>query len=118
MDIEAALKAELASYDHTEWSGEIGGQPITLCAKPLSSADITAVRRKHPDFTTQPTPSGMIMLIMRKSVDGDGNRVFTPKHGPLFERLKTTVVTDIFNDLFGSQFEDDDDETSEERVKK
>jgi len=118
MDVEALLKSELSSYEATSWTGGIGGTEITLYAKPLTSKDISSVRRNFPDFMTSPSPAGMIHLIMSKASDADENRVFTPKHRPLLERLKTTLIGEIFTTLFADQLDEDDDEQFGDRVEK
>lgn len=118
-DVDKALAAEIGSYDRSEWSGEIGGQSVTLYAPPISPRDIEMVARHQPDFATNPRPSGMARLILMKAQDENGAKVFSVnKHMPLFERMSANKIGEIFGDLFGEAFSADADEELEDRAKK
>lgn len=116
MDIERILKAEVASYQSSEWTGVLGGEEITLYARPLSPADVKTIRRKFPEFTTQPEPAAMVEAILLKAKDEHGNTVFKPKHGAILNRCKTDVIGNIFEALFGDQFTAEDESEFQERV--
>jgi len=115
-DIESLLKAELASYGTSQWTGEIGGQEITLYAKPLSPADNSRVLRKFPNFNTTMEFGGMVEYIILKATDADGKRVFNESHRVLLSRMSSDKVAEIFNGLFGDQLEDDSDEGGDDKV--
>ena len=115
MDIGELLKAESGSYDNGEWTGLIGGEEVTLYARPLSPADETRITKKFPNFMQNPGTAGMAYAIALKAVDEEGNRVFSPgKHLTLLNRLKMELIADIFGGLFGDQVEEynDDGETA------
>lgn len=107
MNIESLLKKEIASYGLNEWTGEIGGEEVTLYSKPLSPADNARVLKKYPNFNTSMEFAGMVEYIIIKAVDADGNRVFTEKHRPFLSRFNQTKIGEIFNTLFGDQLDED-----------
>lgn len=112
-----SLKAEIAAYEESEWSGEIAGQPVTLYSKPLTTDDLTRISRRHPGFQQAPSLDGMIDLILLKARDDKGDRAFDKTDRPLLARLNATKIGSIFGDLFGSQLESQTEEDHEERVK-
>lgn len=108
MDITQLLTNEIQSYELNEWSGTLGGEALTLYAKPLSPYDVDQVLKKHPDFLTTMSPGAMADLICRKAVDENGKNVFIlNQHRPILERLKVDIVAEIFAALFGDAFEED-----------
>lgn len=112
-----ALKAEIASYDDSDWTGELGGEIITLLAKPLTPADFTKIGRKHPDFGHRPSLEGMVDMLIMKTHDDTGSLAFDKGDKPLMMRVGTTKIGDIFHTLFGSQLDDYGDEEHEDAVK-
>lgn len=117
-DIEALLRAEIGDYEGNTAEIELGGDIVTLRAKPLTGLDITDIRRRHPDFTVNPSPEGMVDMIIRKARLEDGvTPAFTIKHKPLLQRLRVDKVAKVFADLFGDQMEDQTEEMQEERRK-
>jgi hypothetical protein len=113
-----ALRAEVSSYADSTWSGELGGQPVTLTATPLTTKDMTALRRQYPDFQVNPSLAGMLDLIMMKARDEAGEKAFDLADKPFLLRVSATKVGEIFGALFGSQFEPEDEQGFEERKKK
>lgn len=113
-----ALKAEIASYVDSTWSGEVGGQQLILSAGPLSTKDMTWIRRQYPDFQVNPSLAGMIELIIMKARDPDGEKAFDLTDKPFLSRLATNRVGEIFGALFGDQFEPETEAGFEERKKK
>jgi len=115
MNIESLLKKELASYGLNEWVGEVGGEEVTLYAKPLSPADNARVTRKFPNFNNTMEFAGMVEYIVIKAVDSEGNKVFSEKTKPLLMRLNQTKVGEIFNALFADQL-DENESDHEDKV--
>ena len=119
IDITAALKAEIGSYTRNEWSGQIGGQEVTLYSKPITPGDISYVTRHQADFVSAPAPAGMAELIIHKAEDEHGNKVFSRgKHLVFLTRMKTNMIGEIFAGLFGDSFATDADDELEARVGK
>ncbi len=114
MDISALLKNEVSSYKSNQWTGLLGGQEVTLYAKPMSPADNARVLKKYPNFNNSMEFSGMVEYIIIKATDADGNRVFSEKERPLLMRFDQTKIGEIFNALFGDQLDDDDEKRGQE----
>lgn len=105
-----ALKTEVGSYGDREWEGKIGETELKLFAQPLSPADVEKVRRKYPDFMSQPEPAAMVNIICDKAKDEEGNKAFAVAlDGPLMKRMKVSAIGEIFQALFGDDFDDDTD---------
>jgi hypothetical protein len=112
-----ALRSEVSSYADSVWTGELGGQTVTILAAPLTPKDMAAVRRSHPDFQVNPSLTGMIELIIMKAKDEAGDKAFDITDKPFLLRASATKIGEMFGGLFGSQFEPDDEEAFEERKK-
>lgn len=111
-----ALRAEVTGYDNTEWTGRLGGEEVTLFAKPATSADMERISNRHPGFLTQPSMGGMIDMIILKATDSDGESAFDKGDRIFLMRMSTDKIGEIFRTLFGKQFIEDDDEAFEDRV--
>ena len=116
MSLSALIAAEVASYEDTEWTGQIGGETVTLTSSPLTGADMTFVTRRHPNFLSSPTFEGMVELLVRKARTEKGDHAFSVKDKPVLMRFNTDKIAEMFGALFEGQF-DDDDESHEARVK-
>lgn len=112
-----ALKAEISSYAGSSWTGELGGQQITLTATPITPKDMSVIRRTHPDFQTNPSLPGMLDLIILKARDDSGEAAFDLTDKPFLMRISASKVGEIFGGLFGSQFEAEDEQGFEDRKK-
>ena len=113
-ELKELLKAEVAGYDAREWTGEIGGKEVKLYALPLSPADVERVRKKYPEFTTQPEPSAMVNVVCDKAYTTPdlqaGTKAFSINiHGRYFKQAKVELIGSIFQALFGDDFDDDTD---------
>lgn len=111
-----ALIEEAKSYKDTEWKGTLGTLEVTLAARPITPADMSAIARAHPDFARSPTMDGMIDLIILKAREPDGSRSFDKGDKPLLTKVGTNKVGEIFSALFGNQMVEDTEEEFEERV--
>lgn len=111
VDLNALLKAEISSYEAREWVGEIGGSEVKLYAMPLSPADVEKVRRKYPEFTTQPEPSAMVNVVCDKAYqtpDCTGPKALSINIGGKYlKQAKVELIGNIFKELFGDDFDDD-----------
>lgn len=110
MDIDALVSNEAKSLNDElrEWTGEIGGEKVSLFSTPLSPYDGKRVEKKYPGFYDSPSPAAMAYLICLKAIDGNGAQVFKPtKHAPIMERWGLTKISDIASVLFKGDFEED-----------
>jgi hypothetical protein len=118
MDLLALIKREIASTDRNSWTGEVAGETVTLYAKPFTPAHTKHLRAKGiPDFVSNPSPEGMVEIIVQFSEFESGERAF-PKPGvatPVVMRWGMDKISEIFSDLFGMEFSEDDDDV-EDRV--
>lgn len=112
-----AVRNEISSYAGSTWTGELGGQKITLTATPITPKDMSVIRRAHPDFQTNPSLPGMLDLIILKARDDAGEAAFDLADKPFLMRMSATKVGEIFGGLFGSQFEAEDEQGFEDRKK-
>ena len=120
VDFNALIQQEVQSQheDRGEWSGSLGGQDVTIYAKPLCAADHEYVaKRGHRDFLVNPTIAGMVEMLARKAEDENGNKIFKPNRDvPVLKRLGQDKIGDIFRSLFGDQVEPETADQFEERV--
>lgn len=101
-----ALRSEVGSYDDTEWRGRLGTHDVHLFAKPLTSADFSQVSRKHPDFMSNPTPEGMVDMLILKCRGENDVKAFDRGDKPVLMRVNTNVLGEIFAALFGTQLDE------------
>ena len=115
MDMLALLTAQVNAEADTLASTELvlGGQSVTLKASALTAQDMTVLKRKHPDFMSNPSMEGMVDLLIRKARLADGEKAFTLEHKPLLMRLALNLVSGAFGELFGEQLVADEPEVLE-----
>lgn len=109
MDMKAILAAEIESYPTKTWTGKLGGQDVTLHARPISANDVAKVRKVSPDFPFSFDPVGMAEAIALKATDAEGQLVFDAHTVTILKRLRSGVVSDIFMTLFSDALETDED---------
>lgn len=109
MDIDKLVSDEAKSLkdDVREWTGEIGGQEVTLYSTPMSPYDGKMVSKKYRHFYDTPCPSSMSYLICLKAVDENGKKVFKPTHAPIMERWGLDKIVSISQKLFKGDFEEE-----------
>lgn len=112
-----ALKAEVGSYDDSEWQGQLGGHEVTLVTQPINSKDISEISRKHPNFTVAPSPEAMVDLMILKCRDENGTKAFDRGDKPFLMRVKTDKIGEIFGELFGGQLDEYTEDDVEDDVK-
>lgn len=124
VDFSALLRAEVRDQGQklSEWKGELGGQSVTLYSKPLTPADNHQVLGKYPNFNNSFDMGGMVLYIVLKAQDEDGNLVFSAKDTPVLMRMGQDKIQEIFGGLFGTFIEEIEDEDTaeakhEDRVK-
>lgn len=94
-----------------------GGTVVNLIAKPLRPADFVPLKRNHPDFVSNPTPEGMVELIIAKARDAaDDTPAFDVRDRAFLMRMDTVVIGRIFSDLFGGQMTKAADDEIKEKV--
>lgn len=113
------LQAHLSTTQFTQATMELGDKVITLAAKPLTAADMMAIKRAHPDFGNNPTLEGMVDLLILKArvEDGDGQKAFDKADKPFLLRLDMNLIGNVFGDLFSKQMAATSDESTVDEKK-
>ena len=85
----------------SEWGED--NKPLKIYVSDITGGDIDKIQRKHKDFLNNATIAAMVDLIILKSEDADGNRIFSleDKYTLLGEpvNLIADVSTQIFNNI-------------------
>lgn len=111
VDFSALIREEVASGKRSQWNGTLGGQTVTLYAKPLTPADNAKVLRKYPNFNVSMDLGGMAMYIALKAEDEDGNLAFSlGRDLPVLMRFGQNKIGELFQGLFADQVDDIDGE--------
>lgn len=96
----AAKRAEKErGFVDVEAWGE-GDQTLRLYFHEVSAKDIEKVQRKHKDFLSSPTMSGMVDMIISKCEDEQGEKVFTLEDKPILMRETINVIALVFGAIF------------------
>lgn len=126
IDFSALIRSEVQQQGQTrsQWTGQLGGETVTLYSKPLTPADNHQVLGKYPNFNTSFDMGGMVHYIALKAEDADGNKVFSlTKDGPVLMHVGQDKIQDIFTGLFQKfmdeihEPEDQAEKSHEARVK-
>ena len=113
MDMMALLRAQVEAEAEIFATSTIvlGGVEITLTSTALTGQDMTFARKKQADFMSNPSMETMVDLLIRKAkLASGGGAAFDLTHKPMLLRLKTSLVSGVFSDLFGDQLVTDDPE--------
>jgi len=82
-----------------EWGEE--GQPLIIYSGAITAGDIDKLQRKHKDFLSNMTVTGMVDLIIAKAEDVDGKRLFTLEDKMYLMKESVTLISDIAGRMFG-----------------
>jgi len=97
--IAARRALQRKQIEVVEW-GEDGNALIIYCG-PITAGDIDKLQRKHKDFLSNMTITGMIDLIIAKAEDADGKRLFTLEDKMYLMKESVTLISDIAGKMFG-----------------
>jgi len=96
--IAARRALQRKQIEVVEW-GEDGNALIIYCG-PITAGDIDKLQRKHKDFLSNMTITGMIDLIIAKAEDADGKRLFTLEDKMYLMKESVTLISDIAGKMF------------------
>ena len=82
-----------------EW-GDDG--PLDIYAGTLTCHDVDRVQKKHKDFLMNMTIEAMVDLIILKSENGDGDKLFSLEDKPHLMGEPVIVVSRVAGEVFGS----------------
>ena len=60
-----------------------------------------ALQRKHKDFLSNMTITGMVDLIINKAEDADGKRLFTLEDKMYLMKESVALISDVAAQMFG-----------------
>ena len=98
--IAARRALQRKQIEVVEW-GESEDQPLILYCGPITAGDIDKLQRKHKDFLSNMTITGMVDLIINKAEDADGKRLFTLEDKMYLMKESVTLISDIAGKMFG-----------------
>ena len=82
-----------------EWGED--GEPLVIYSGSITAGDIDKLQRKHKDFLSNMTVTGMVDLIIAKAEDVDGKRLFTLEDKMYLMKESVTLISDIAGKMFG-----------------
>lgn len=88
------------STEVEEW-GE-GDTPLQLYFGPVTARDIDRVQRKHGEFLSNPTIASMVELIIIKSEDAEGEKLFTIEDKAILMNEPLTLIAELFGKIFSA----------------
>jgi hypothetical protein len=83
-----------------EWGDD--DQPLQIYASALTCQEFDRIQKKHKDFLSNMTVEGMVDLLILKSENQDGEKMFTLEDKPHLMREPLTLVMKIGAEVFGS----------------
>lgn len=103
----AAKRAEQQrdSFDVEEW-GE-ADDPLRLYFNHVSARDIEKVQRKYPSFLTETSMSSMVEMIILKSEDENGEKLFTLEDKATLLGEPINTIAKVFGAVFNAETPED-----------
>lgn len=98
--LRSKISNELVQVEIPEW-GE-GDEPMVIYTKNITCGDFQKLQRKHPDFLNNQTISGLVDLIILKSLDENGERAFSDSDKPIFMSMPLAQVSDVAAKIMGN----------------
>lgn len=83
-----------------EWGED--DAPLLMYISSLTCSDLDKLQRKHKDFITNPTISGMVDMIILKAEDKEGEKLFTLEDKPFLMREELNTVSKIAGEMFST----------------
>ena len=96
--IAARRALQRKQIEVVEWGEE--DQPLIIYCGPITAGDIDKLQRKHKDFLSNMTITGMVDLIINKAEDVDGKRLFTLEDKMYLMKESVTLISDIAGKMF------------------
>jgi hypothetical protein len=87
--------------DVAEW-GEPGA-PEKVYYGPLLAGELNRIQRKHPSFLQSASFDAMVDLIILKSENGQGEKLFTLEDKPVLMREEVNVISRLAGALMSGQ---------------
>ena len=83
------------------------GKIFTFYFEAMTFRDLSKLQKKHPNFLNEQTADAMVDLVIMKSLDAQGNKVFD--HGHKFHLMseELEVIPKMFGAIFNSASEEE-----------
>lgn len=83
------------------------GKVFTFYFEAMTLRDLSKLQKKHPNFINDQTADAMVDLVIMKTLDAQGNKVFD--HGHKFKLMseKLEVVPKMFGAIFNGASEEE-----------
>ena len=98
--IKERLNAAPASFYVKEWDS-------TIYCTPLTCGETSKLQAKHPDFLTKFSGDAQVELIIMKSLDKNGEKIFDLEDKPYLLRENMTVISTVSSQIVGAQISED-----------
>ena len=84
-----------------------GGEIFAFYFEPMTARDLSKIQKKHPNFVNEQTVDAMVDVVIMKSLDAQGNKVFD--HGHKFHLMSEEfeVIPKMFGAIFNSASEEE-----------
>lgn len=84
-----------------EWGEQ--GKPEKVYYGPLLAGELNRIQRKHPSFLQSASFDAMVDLIILKSENGQGEKLFTLEDKPVLMREEVNVISRLAGALMSGQ---------------
>jgi hypothetical protein len=78
----------------------LGGEPVTIYAKPLTGMEIDKIITRHPKFATNPTNAAIVDIIIMKAEVESGEAAFDVGDKPALLMRDISLLTQMHQGLF------------------
>lgn len=79
-----------------EWAEEV---PV-IYVRPLTAGDVDRIQKKHKDFINNPTIAGMVDLVILKSEDEQGDKLFSLEDRAFLMGEPLSVISQVAEQMF------------------
>ena len=87
---------------HVEQWADEDGNPFVIHCRPITCYDLNEIQKKHPRILESPTVGAMVDLILMKSEDEGGDKLFTSAEDRIdLMGEETEVISAIAESMFG-----------------
>lgn len=98
--IAANRQASRRKVAVSEWGED--GKPLEIFAGVLTCHDVDRLQKKHKDFLANMSVEAMVDLIILKSENESGDKLFSLEDKPVLMREPVLLVTRVAGEIFGS----------------
>jgi hypothetical protein len=98
--IRAKSSSQRSRVEVAEWGDD--DAPLVLYATELLCGEFNRLQKKHPDFLNNQTIEALVDLIIMKSQDADGEKVFDLEDKAILMRQPVSIVSTVAGKLMGN----------------